>query len=187
MSSKNKRRIDYFILLAALLVGNGACSVEKTLSPHYNADIPIHLELGLAYLDQNKPELAKYWLLLALEQGPHDELTQGAFAYFLEKTGEFKQAEQHYLLALRFAKHPGIARNNYGTFLCHRGRYAAAIDNFLAASKSPDYLNTADAYENAGLCALKIPNPNQAKIYFSKAVTIDPTRTRSLLEIAKIR
>lgn len=143
----------------------------------------ININLGLAYLQENKPELAKYRLLLALEQAPHDEFTQGAFAYYLEKTGEFAPAEQHYLLAIRFAKHPGAAKNNYGTFLCRRGKYQQAIDYFLAASHDFYYLNTANAYENAGLCALKIPDFKQAQTYFAKAIAVDPSRKNKLSEL----
>jgi len=143
----------------------------------------VNINLGLAYLQENKPELAKYRLLLALEQAPHDAFTQGAVAYYLEKTGEFTQAEQHYLLAIRFAKHPGAAKNNYGTFLCRRGQYQDAIDYFLEAAQDLYYLNTANAYENAGRCALKIPDRQQAKMYFSKAISVDPTHKNKLSEL----
>jgi type IV pilus assembly protein PilF len=131
--------------------------------------VNLNTHLALAYLQENQPEKAKYRLLLALEQAPYNPLTQGAFAYYLEKMGEFDQAKKHYLLAIRFSKHPGSAKNNYGTFLCRRGQYQEAIFYFLAASQDFYYLNTANAYANAGLCALKIPDPEQAQIYFSKA------------------
>ena len=170
-----KNRITYILLCNILFIH--ACST---------VDNSVNVNLGLAYLQQNKPELAKYRLLLALEQTPRDEIAQDAFAYYSEKTGEFAQAKQHYLLAIRFAKHPGAAKNNYGTFLCRRGQYTEAIHYFLAASQDLYYLNTANAYENAGLCALKIPDAKQAKDYFSKAITINPARSRSPAELTKM-
>jgi type IV pilus assembly protein PilF len=167
-----------FILLLQCSLLIQACSTIDTSA---------NVNLGLAYLEQNKPELAKYRLLLALEQAPGDDIVQDAFAYYLEKTGAFAQAKQHYLLAIHIAKHSGAAKNNYGTFLCRRGQYTEAIQYFLAASQDLYYLNTANAYENAGLCALKIPATKQAKEYFAKALAINPSRTRSLSNLAKIR
>ena len=159
------------ILLASVLFIQACSSVDHQ---------PVNVNLGLAYLQENKLELAKYRLLLALEQAPRDEFTQDAFAYYLEKTGEFTQAEQHYLLAIRFARHSGAAKNNYGTFLCRSAKYQQAISYFLEAGQDIYYLNTANAYENAGLCALKIPDRPQAKTYFLKAIAVDPSRKNKL-------
>ena len=159
------------LLLTFLLIQ--AC----TRAEQPTADLP----LGLAYLQENKPALAKYRLLLALEKSPHSEVTQDAFAYYLEKTGEIEEAEQHYLLAIRFAKHPGAAKNNYGTFLCRRKKYQHAITYFLEAAHDFYYLNTATAYENAGRCALKIPDRQQAETYFLKAKRVDPLAGNPLM------
>jgi type IV pilus assembly protein PilF len=140
--------------------------------PVHNNTVNLNTTLALAYLQENQPEQAKYRLLLALEQAPYNPLTQDALAYYLEKTGELEEAEKHYLLAIRFSKHPGSAKNNYGTFLCRRGKYPEAISYFLAASQDFYYLNTANAYENAALCALKIPDNKQAQVYFIRAKAI---------------
>ena len=160
------------ILYSAIFMSTLFLQACTSINNNINNTANLNANLGLAYLQENQPEQAKYRLLLALEQAPYNPLTQDAFAYYLEKIGEFEQAKKHYLLAIRFSKHPGSAKNNYGTFLCRRGKYQEAITYFLAASQDFYYLNVAGTYENAGLCALKIPDPKQARLYFSKARAI---------------
>jgi len=45
----------------------------------------------------------------------------------------------------------------------------------MLATKDPDYLDTALAYQNAGLCALKSKNFQMAIGFFEKALDQDPT------------
>src|SRR5579862_72470 len=102
----------YWLILINALINTACTSINNKV----NADSNINVNLGMAYLEQNKPQPAKYRLLLALQQAPRNEFAQSAFAYYLEKTGELNQAEQHYLFAIRFANHTGAAQNNYGAF-----------------------------------------------------------------------
>ena len=76
--------------------------------------------------------------------------------------------------------------NNYGTFLCRQGEYKKAETYFLNAIKDVNYIHTAGAYENAGLCALEVPDLAKAKLYFTSALNQDPSRKESLYELAKI-
>lgn len=80
----------------------------------------------------------------------------------------------------------GDVQNNYGTYLCRTGEYEQSIDHFMLAVKDPDYLDTSDAYENAGLCALKIPNKKMAYGYFNTAITQNPSRPVSLFKMAQL-
>ena len=48
------------------------------------------------------------------------------------------------------------------------------------------YLHTAGAYENAGLCSLAIPDKEKAKKYFASAINQDPSKRSSLYELVKI-
>jgi type IV pilus assembly protein PilF len=130
---------------------------------NYNA------QLGLVYLKQGDIKLAKSKLLLALQQAPSDPLILDSMAYFLETTGEIQRAESYYLRAINHASKNGAVQNNYGTFLCRHQRYQESLEHFLLAVKDGNYLNTAQAYENAGLCALKIPNRKLAKEYLCKS------------------
>ena len=70
--------------------------------------------------------------------------------------------------------------------MCRRGDYQLAEKYFLKAVSDIYYIHSAAAYENAGLCAAAIPDDSKALYYFKKALTQDPTRQQSLIEIARI-
>lgn len=150
-----------------------------TSSSHSNPTAAnYNVALGLSYLKQNNVEAAKRKLLLALQQAPQDPTALDAMGYFLEQTDEPIQAKKYYLAALKLAPKAGETQNNYAAFLCRQGDYSKALTHFLLATQDKNYLHPAQAYENAGLCALKIPNRTLAKQYFQKALKADPGRKR---------
>lgn len=130
----------------------------------------INTSLGLAYLAQRDVARAQQKLVLAQQQAPDNPAVWYVTGYFLENSQEIPAAEQAYRRALELSPHLGAAHNNYGAFLCRHGQYSAAIDHFLQAVKDPNYLHAAEAYENAGHCALLIPDANSAKQYFKLAI-----------------
>ncbi|MFZ2315050.1 MAG: type IV pilus biogenesis/stability protein PilW [Gammaproteobacteria bacterium] len=165
-----------------------ACFTNKAVVNEENERVikvaKINVQLGMAYLENNNIQRAKQKLLLALRQGPTLPETWFTMAYFLEATGDKEQAGVYYLKAISVAPQRGDAQNNYGTFLCRSGEYKASVHHFMLAVKDPDYLDVAGAYENAGLCALKIPNKQLAKQYFQMAVRQDPKRSAQLMRLA---
>lgn len=146
----------------------------------------INTQIGLGYLKQGDVTLAKEKLILAQQQAPHLPEVLMAMAYFSENTGEPEKASVYYLRAIRENPKLGDAHNNYGAYLCRRGHYQQAIQEFLLAVADPNYLTTANAYENAGLCALLIPDKVLAKQYFTKAHESDPYKTSVLSELDKL-
>lgn len=165
-----------------------ACSSPMDFSKataHQNT-ANINVELGLAYLQRGDVTQAKQKLLVALQQAPHWPPALDAMGYFLEHTGSPVEAEKYYLAAIKCNPTDGSAQNNYGVYLCQTGRYRQAMPYFLAAIQDPDYLYIGSAYENAGLCALKIPDKNLAKQYFAKAVMYDPHRSVAMSELGNL-
>lgn len=129
----------------------------------------LNAKLALYYLQMNHTARAKQKILLAQRQAPHHTSVWYVQGYLSEKTGNYQLAEKAYLHAIALAPRHGAAHNNYGTFLCRQGNYQAAIKQFLLAVEDPDYLYVGKAYQNAGICAQKIPDPIQAKKFFQKA------------------
>jgi type IV pilus assembly protein PilF len=134
----------------------------------------IHAKLGLIYLSQGFYPRAKTELLLAMQEDTNHASSWYSMAYYLEKTGDTKAAGHAYQKALQLEPHSGEAKNNYAAFLCREKSYQAAIVLFLAAAKELSYLNPANAYDNAGLCALKMKDNKSAKKYFDLALLHDP-------------
>lgn len=145
-----------------------------------------NVQLGLGYLQQGDMQRAKSKLLLALSQAPQWPQALDAMGYYLENTGDTKTAAYYYQKAVSIAPTSGAVQNNYGTYLCRIGQYQEADNHFMLAIQDINYLNTAEAYENAGLCSMEIPDNDKALSYFIKAIQQDPHRTTSVLEIAQI-
>ena len=183
--------VAVFLLLiscqsAGYLLSGSSSEYGESLSKQQKA-ADMNVQLGIAYLQQGYTVRAKSKLLLALRQAPHWPPALDAMAYYLEMTGDNALAQQYYKKALYFAPQEGRSQNNYGAYLCRTGQYSRAIDHFIKAVQDPNYIETAEAYENAGLCALKIPNNALAEQYFLKAIRLDPHRETSMLELAHLK
>lgn len=161
-----------------VIVINSRVSQEK--ASRYN------VQLGMAYLRQDNVVRAKRKLVTALKQDPKSASANGAIAYFFEKTGQLEKANDYYHKAMALAPGSGAEYNNYGAYLCRRGHYNEAEKYFNKAVTDINYVNSAAAIENAGLCSLSSPNQAKAKNYFIKALQQDPHRTQSLIQLVKI-
>ncbi len=172
------------LLFLATLAGCSIFSRTNQLPVSQASDA--NVQLGLAYLQNGDVQRAHQKLLLAEQQAPGSLQAQGAMGYFLESTGNFSSADAYYRRAIALSSKSGAAQNNYGTFLCRRGRYSEADRHFLLALQDPNYLNTAQVNENAGLCAMQIPNSKKAAGYFMQAISQDPKQAISWLELGRI-
>lgn len=152
----------------------------------YERAAKLYVELGLAYLKDGMVGRAKTKLLRAKKLAPQLPEVQYALGFYMESVGEVDQAKAYYQEAIRKDPNDGTAHNNYGAFLCRQGYFKESEKEFLKAAEDPQYTNTAEAIENAGLCVLQIPEVAQAKVHFLKAVRMDPRRTEALIELAYI-
>ena len=125
----------------------------------------LNVQLGLSYMKQGNMPRAKEKLLLAFNQNPSAQ-TYGALAYFYEQTGDIQKAKMNYLAAIDQNDSLGAPHNNYGAFLCRQKEYEAADAQFQLAINDPTYVNSANALENAGLCAVMANQTDKAIDYF---------------------
>jgi type IV pilus assembly protein PilF len=186
-------KFSRYVFLMAIIFSLIACTRqiqeradEQSLKVKQKQASDLNTKIGLNYLEEGDFVLAKEKLLSALQKNPNSFFTNSAMAYYYEKTGHIKTAEEYYIKARHLAEVKGSADNNYGTFLCRQKRYAEADQYFQKAVNDPLYINTAKAYENAGICAQLIPNNSKAFSYFEKALENDPNLTLSTLALAKI-
>jgi type IV pilus assembly protein PilF len=173
------------LLLFMTLLG---CNTSRT---RMNTPLPTaasyNVQLGVLYLEQGEMASAKQKLLLAMQQAPHWSPALDALAYFWELTGEPKRAEEFYKKAVQLDPGSGAALNNYAVFLCRSKRYEVAEKYFILATADVNYVNVVKAYENAGLCAVKINNDKKAEQFFNKALQNDPHSATVLLEMAELK
>lgn len=177
-----------YVLASFFLVScNTMNSAEKEAEAKNKRIAAINVKLGMGYLERGEKDRAKQKLLYALQRDPKSPEAWYSMAYLQESNGNKLEAKKDYMKAVGLAPNRGDVQNNYGTFLCRSGEYQEAVNHFLMATKDPQYLDQASAYENAGLCALKIPDKKQAATYFRLALEQDPTRDSSMTELTKLK
>lgn len=165
------------------IAGSNKKVVEQQADPIEAARTRV--ALGLRYLQNGDPAQAKYNLTKAKQHAPHLAEVHYSLAYYYQRVNEPELAEESYRNALRYGPHDGSTMNNYGVFLCQQKRYDEAIKQFMTAVREPTYIRVADAYENAGLCALSQQQPAQARDYFDKVMSYSAARPRTLLGLAE--
>ncbi|MED5509128.1 MAG: type IV pilus biogenesis/stability protein PilW [Pseudomonadota bacterium] len=175
--------------IALLLSFLTACNTTGT-RPEYVAPDPkaaeINMRLGLNYMQRGDYAVALEKLQKALKQNPNLPSAHNTIALLYQQLGETDKAEAHFLEAVERAPDYSQAQNNFGVFLCNQGRYDDAEARFMKAVENPLYETPELAYENAGLCANRIPDIDKAEGFFRKALQIDPTLPKSLLRMAEL-
>jgi type IV pilus assembly protein PilF len=189
---KKRIRYIYYFQISLSLFGLSGCSLQSPLISSQVIQNPIYqaadynVQLGLAYLQAGDRLQAKEKLFAAERQRPNAASIKSAIAYYLEQIGEWEKAEAYHLQALQLDKHGGAVHNNYGRFLCQCARYHEAEVHFLEAIQDMHYVNTASAYENLGLCAMRIPDAVKAIHYLKVALKHNPQLAKSLLALAQL-
>lgn len=183
--------ISFFLMIlltacSTITTTENTRNLHKTATAYNPTAANYNVQLGIGYLQQGDMARAKQKLLLALSQAPDWAQAQGAMAYYLENTGDNSLAEKYYLKALQLDPKSGQMQNNYGAFLCRMKRYPDSVQHFMIAVQDTNYLNTGEAYENAGLCAMQIPDQVRAAQFFQQAIQHDPRRVNAYLELAQI-
>lgn len=155
--------------------------------PDYNKAAMLNVDMGEKYLAQGQVVRAKKKFMHALELKPKSPEVNTSVGYFYETVGDIKEAELHYRKAISYAEgSKGQFYNNYGAFLCRQERYKDADRAFNSAINDKQYLDTAAAFENAGLCCLKQGNMEKAHEYLETAVLRDPRLVVATTELANI-
>jgi type IV pilus assembly protein PilF len=161
-----------FLNVAAVLLLSSFIQSCTSVNSNINQNVASsdNVALGLAYLKNGNKIRAKEKLLRALHESPQNPVTLEAMAYFWEETGNTALASQYYAKAYELAPDDGTVLNNYAIFLCKQHHAPQAEILFLKAANLQNYINTAKAYENAGVCALTVNDKAKAKDYFTKAL-----------------
>jgi len=99
---------------------------------------------------------------------------------------EDSKAERNFRQAIQLDPSSSESRNNYGMFLCQRGREKEGIRQLLDAVKNPLYPTPEIAFKNAGLCARKAGDTKAAESYFVQALKLSPKQPQALYGMAEI-
>lgn len=182
-------RFPSWCLVAALALGacSGDKAVQRTEPGNKGRVARTNTELGMGYLQQGERKLAIEKLQRAIEADSDYAPAQHGLAIAYQEFGQLELAEKHYRQALRLLPADGGLRNNFGAFLCGQKKYAEGDEQFRAALRDPTYSSPQTALENAGLCALDMPDYDKAEQYLRQALKIDMNLKGALLAMARLQ
>ncbi len=146
-----------------------------------------HSDLGAAYLQQGKYEIALSEFNEAIQIDPSFALAYNGLGLVYAALGEDAKADASYKKAIQLQPRSSESHNNYGSFLCSRNRYDESIKHFLEAVKNPLYSTPNLAYANAGICSARKNDINNAEIYLNKALQIQPLTHSAATQLAEIQ
>lgn len=176
-----------FALLTACATANKPVGVGSNVNDAVLDRARAHTNLGAAYLQQNKLEIALDEFSQAIQILPTYAMAYNGLAMVRSVLKQDKEAEFNFKKSIDLDPSVSESRNNYGIFLCDRGRYKESIQQFLAAVENPLYSTPNLAYANAGICAARGNDTQSAEIYLNKALQIQPLTHSAAHKLAEIQ
>jgi type IV pilus assembly protein PilF len=146
-----------------------------------------HTELGAAYFQQKKYDIALEEFRIAIENDPQYAMAYNGLGMVHDALGENAKADAAFLHSLQIQPNSSESHNNYGNYLCNHGRYDESIKHFLEAVKNPLYETPNLAYTNAGICSVRKNDLANAELYFNRALQIQPLTHSAAYNLALLQ
>jgi type IV pilus assembly protein PilF len=180
-----------YMALMVFLLGIPACATGPGHSSQSDAAAlaraKAHTDLGAAYFQQNKLEVALGEFAEAIQAYPNYPLAYNGMGMVRAALGENVEAEANFKKAIQLQPNSSESHNNYGNFLCNIGRYDESIVRFMDAVKNPLYSTPNLAYANAGICSARKKDFAAAEGYLNKALQINPLTHSAAYQLADIQ
>lgn len=174
------------VLLSAGCASSGGGSNSQEPPVDSQASARIHTELAAVYYGQLQYGVALDELKYALSMDSNYAPAYGVRGLVHMALFEDKKAEEDFEHSLNLDSNDSGTRNNYGWFLCQRGREKESMEQFMEAVKNPLYATPEKAYLNAGLCSKKSGKMREAESFLKKALSLQPRMTEALLGMAEL-
>lgn len=185
-------KVFNLVLLVLLLTGcasqpaGGDADAVQTDSSRAQASAKIHTELAGMYYERGQYGVALEELAIALKKDSDYAPAYNVRGLVHMALLEDDQAERDFRRSLDLDESNSGARNNYGWFLCQRGRERESVKQFMAAVKNPLYTTPEKAFLNAGLCSKKAGMMVEAEGYLKRALIMQPKMAEALLGMAEL-
>lgn len=186
---KRDRAVTVLLLWPLLGLLLSACqSTSTVVKPQSDRAklAEINTELGAQYMQNREYQIAMDKLTKAVELDPRNVNAHSTLALLHAAIGQNDQAEASFKQALRIDAANSSVMNNYGQFLCQRGRHEEGETMILKAVANPLYANAENGYYNVGVCAMQGGKLEQADGYFRKALEINSQMAPALLQMADV-
>lgn len=176
------------VLLCAMLAG---CASNRSEPPKTGDDIvdkyiATNIRLGVLYLQKRKFKFAKEKADKVLAADPKNSHGNNLMALIYWRLQEHDKADRYFRLAIGYDHKNSRALNNYGVFLCERGKTGKAVRYLKRAAEEPLYEGRAQALANAGQCLIDAKQYKKAEEFLQQALAIDPKSPPALYQIARL-
>jgi type IV pilus assembly protein PilF len=146
----------------------------------------VHVELGMAYFEVGRYDVALDEARIALTDSPTYAPAYHLLGLAYMYIEEHDAARENFERALREAPGDPDFNNSYGWFLCTRGQEREGLERLALAARNPYYRHQTRPLTNAGLCQLRLKDDAAAELQFMRAVQADPENAQALYLLADI-
>lgn len=166
--------------------GGGDSDVQQNDASRALASAKVHTELAGMYYERAQYGVALEELAVALKKNSDYAPAYNVRGLVHMALLEDSQADTDFQRSLDLDNENSSAHNNYGWFLCQRGRERESVKHFMAAVKNPLYATPEKAFLNAGLCSKKAGMLIDAENYLKRALIMQPKMPEALLGMAEL-
>ncbi len=180
----------WIVLAAAVLAGcagqpiEGGVNVDNVADSESRQRARAFTDLAAAYLARAQYKVALDELRKAILADSRFGPAYNIYGRIYMELAEDKLAEENFRRAIDLDRSDSEARNNYGWFLCTRGRYDEGLEQFASALRNPLYTQPELAMANAGQCAEKKGDLALAEANLTKSLKLQPDNPNTLLKLA---
>jgi type IV pilus assembly protein PilF len=146
----------------------------------------INVQLGANYIASENYQAADEKLKRAFVQDPKSSKARWIYAVLQERLEQTERAEEYYKKAIAIDNKDSSGLYNYATFLCRYQRYQESQKYFSLVLADPLYPSRANAFLTAGVCAMEIPNYDDAEEYFKQSLRLESGQRVALYQLAKL-
>lgn len=178
----------FFLLLLASACSStdGGGSQQQEHQVDTLASAKVHTELAALYYGQQRYAVALEELKIALKMSSKYAPAYGVRGLIYMSLQENEKAENDFERSLDLDPNDSGTRNNYGWFLCQRGKHKESMAQFMMAVRNPLYSTPEKAYLNAGLCAKKYGKVMESESYLKQALQMQPKMPEALQGLAEL-
>jgi type IV pilus assembly protein PilF len=185
---KKSELIAVVLMLGLVLSG---CVSTTTGTPVPEADeadaAELNYQLGARYYQNQKYELARDRLMLAIELDPKMAKAYSTLGMTYEAIGNLRLATDAYERAVKVAPRNFDVQNAYAVFLCRQRDYDGAKKHFAKAAEHPENDNAEETLTNAGLCMAQKPDVAEAERFYRAALERRATYGEALLQLCLLK
>ncbi len=175
-----------FTMLCVCVVFSGCVSTDNNAQADVKKAAKVRLELAANYFKINRFETALDELdrSIELDNSSTDAFALRGLVYLT--IGKIEQAQESYDRALKLAPENSSVNNSYGWFLCQTHREEESFAYFKKAINDPLYQTPELAFQNMGICLLKLKKTDQAQDSLRKALEINRNLPEALLGMSRV-